>query len=270
MSQTIDIAPKGQSSGLSSRDLNSVLRVLEDCGRASSLSEFRLLTLDGMERYLGYRNSGFFVGATLELAFDDMTGPVHGPVARLVPQFLDHDRHDSVFAQPDALGLLNQHQVVTLDQLPRPTRPNLQYYLDNLYIHNRILAEMVIPLHTSGGMAGFISAVDDESGAFSARDVAISDLLSRHLANLLRLHTGEVVRTSPISSALSGRQAEVVALLASGMTNLEIAKTLFITMDTVKKHITRALQITESRNRTELALAWRSQANQGALIEPVA
>ncbi|BDT92392.1 hypothetical protein IFM12275_23680 [Nocardia sputorum] len=252
--------PTAQSVVLSASDLQGVLSVLEDCERASSLSEFRSTTLEGMARYLGYKNTGFFVGPTLPLCFDDLSTVVNGPVARLAPQFLEHYRRADIFAEPTAIQLLDTRRVATLDQLPRPVRPQVCDYVDKFLLRNGIRAEMAVYIPSSGSMTALISAVDSESGAFDARDLAIGELLARHLGNLLRWHTSEPVHSSPISNMLSGRQAEVVALLACGFTNAEIARTLYITLDTVKKHITRALQVTGCRNRTELTLAWRSQA----------
>ncbi|MEV0032718.1 LuxR C-terminal-related transcriptional regulator [Nocardia sp. NPDC050793] len=256
--------PTARSAGLIGRDLQNILSLLEDCERASSLSEFRSVTLEGMARYLGYRNTGFFVGATLPLCFDDLSTLVNGPVARLAPQFFEHYRHADIFAEPTGIQLLDKRRVATLDQLPRPARPQVRDYVDNFLLRNGIRAEMALHIRGSGSMTALISAVDSESGAFDARDLAIGEILGRHLGNLLRWHTGEPVYTSPVATILSARQAEVVALLACGLTNTEIAKTLNITLDTVKKHITRALQLTGCRNRTELTLEWRSQPTSAA------
>lgn len=64
-------------------------------------------------------------------------------------------------------------------------------------------------------------------------------------------------RGGPVTG-LSPRQIEVVTLLAQGLTNQQIAKRLCISVDTVKKHLTQALRVSGSENRTQLALWWRS------------
>jgi predicted ATPase/DNA-binding CsgD family transcriptional regulator len=61
---------------------------------------------------------------------------------------------------------------------------------------------------------------------------------------------------------LSAREADVVRLVAEGLTNRQIASKLFVTEDTVKKHLTHAMTRTGYTNRTSLALAWR-QATSG-------
>jgi DNA-binding CsgD family transcriptional regulator len=54
---------------------------------------------------------------------------------------------------------------------------------------------------------------------------------------------------------LTGREAEVAALAATGATNAEIARELYISVNTVKTHLGRALAKLGLRSRTELALA---------------
>ncbi len=55
------------------------------------------------------------------------------------------------------------------------------------------------------------------------------------------------------STALTPRQREVLALLADGLTYLEIAQQLHISHNTVKYHVTRMLERLELENRYELA-----------------
>ena len=54
---------------------------------------------------------------------------------------------------------------------------------------------------------------------------------------------------------LSERELEIVACIAKGRTNQEIAAELFISLSTVKTHITRIQEKLDVRNRVEIA-AW--------------
>lgn len=53
---------------------------------------------------------------------------------------------------------------------------------------------------------------------------------------------------------LTPREKEVLQLIAKGLANDEIAKTLFISKHTVKNHITSIYRKMGSRNRTKVAL----------------
>ena len=254
--------PAQAPSWLTSRDLNGVLQVLEDCERASSLHELRYATLEGIARYLGYRNVTFFVGRTPELCFSDRSAVILGRVERMLEPYLERYRPDDPFSRPPAIQLMLQSGVVSLDQLPALTRPNLRDYLDNFLFRGGMHSKMAILAHSSEQLTAAIGVLDEESGAFGQRDLAIARILGRHLGNLAARHVDPAPKKS-LMSGLSVRQAEVVALVSQGLTNLEVACTLHISVDTVKKHLTSALRITGCQNRTQLALAWRADAAAG-------
>ena len=55
---------------------------------------------------------------------------------------------------------------------------------------------------------------------------------------------------------LSEREVEVMDLIASGMTNQQIAATCFISQKTVKNHINRIFAKLHSTSRAEAAAKW--------------
>ncbi|HYP41400.1 MAG TPA: response regulator transcription factor [Chloroflexia bacterium] len=56
---------------------------------------------------------------------------------------------------------------------------------------------------------------------------------------------------------LTSREAEVIALVCEGKSNKEIARALYISLDTAKAHLTSIMHKLGARNRTEAALAWK-------------
>jgi DNA-binding NarL/FixJ family response regulator len=60
-------------------------------------------------------------------------------------------------------------------------------------------------------------------------------------------------REAPLPDGLTEREAEVLALLAAGRSNTEIAATLFVAETTVKTHINRIFAKTRSRDRVQAA-----------------
>jgi len=61
----------------------------------------------------------------------------------------------------------------------------------------------------------------------------------------------EAGRTEPPPAGLTSREAEVLTLLASGLSNAEIAQRLFLSNATVKTHINRIFAKTGARDRAQ-------------------
>jgi DNA-binding NarL/FixJ family response regulator len=66
------------------------------------------------------------------------------------------------------------------------------------------------------------------------------------------------------AAGLTGRETELIALLARGRTNAEIAQELFVSLSTVKAHVANLQDKLSLRNRTEIA-AW---AWENGLVPP--
>lgn len=69
-------------------------------------------------------------------------------------------------------------------------------------------------------------------------------------------------RAEPTADALTAREAEVLALLAQGLTNREIGMQLQLAEKTVKHHVTQILGKLHVRSRTEAALVAQRRARQ--------
>lgn len=86
-----------------------------------------------------------------------------------------------------------------------------------------------------------------------------SEALSLALAQSPSTHA-----PTSIEEELTPRQAEVLALIATGMSNAEIEATLHITHSTLKSHVAALLKNLEARDRAQLVVA----AYEGGLVQP--
>jgi len=87
--------------------------------------------------------------------------------------------------------------------------------------------------------AGYV-VLDSQRRAFSDRDRAVLDVLAPHLALIRQRHrrlADASLETVGAAAPLSPREREILRLVASGMTNREIAACLFIAPGTVRKHL---------------------------------
>jgi DNA-binding NarL/FixJ family response regulator len=127
----------------------------------------------------------------------------------------------------------------------------------------------------------FLTTFDDDEYVFEGlraggRGYVLKDTPSEELAaTIKKVNRGEAVLGGEITSkvieefgrlskapgghgvgseSLSERELEVLKLVASGASNREIAKTLYITEGTVKNHISNVLRKLGFRDRTQAAL----------------
>jgi DNA-binding CsgD family transcriptional regulator len=87
--------------------------------------------------------------------------------------------------------------------------------------------------------AGYI-VLDSQRRAFTDRDRSVLDVLAPHLALIRQRCRGlsdPSLETLAATATLSPREREILRLVASGMTNREIAACLFIAPGTVRKHL---------------------------------
>jgi LuxR family transcriptional regulator, maltose regulon positive regulatory protein len=100
-------------------------------------------------------------------------------------------------------------------------------------------------------VGGLLSAILEvrQRGHFDATRIP-----ARYFAKLLAIHAQESATPGAgerLSEALSERELEVLALVAAGKSNLEIAGSLFVSLSTVKTHINNLYRKLGARSRTQ-------------------
>jgi len=107
------------------------------------------------------------------------------------------------------------------------------------------------------GAAGFLLKDSGPALLIEAVRAAVSGdaLISPSITVRLLQHLSPPAQTRPDDSGLSPRELEVVKLTARGRTNAEIAQELFISVGTVKTHLSSIHAKLDTRNRVEIA-AW--------------
>lgn len=88
------------------------------------------------------------------------------------------------------------------------------------------------------------------------RERATMQRLARYLAPWVRSHFA-ATRLQREHALLSARERDTAELAARGLSNREIAERLHVTVDTVKKHLTRAMAKTRCTSRTQLAMRFQ-------------
>lgn len=83
-------------------------------------------------------------------------------------------------------------------------------------------------------------------------------LAARLLMHVTRQEQGS--SRAPALPELTEREAQVLAQVARGLTNKEVARALSLSEKTVKHHMTNVMQKLHVRNRVEAAMVFRKQA----------
>jgi DNA-binding NarL/FixJ family response regulator len=111
------------------------------------------------------------------------------------------------------------------------------------------------------GASGFLGkgarpdALIDAIRTVARGDALLSPSATRGLiARFLTLHDSEPVRPSPLLGTLTDRERQVVALVADGMSNTDIARQLTLSPLTVKTHANHAMTKLGARDRAQLVV----------------
>jgi len=111
---------------------------------------------------------------------------------------------------------------------------------------------------TLGRSQGYVRVFADEGPPMASLLARVDGVPADYLARVRRAcgvpagpGRSDQRSAQPLVDPLTGRELEVLALLAAGTPNQAIADQLVVTVDTVKKHVTHVLAKLNATNRTE-------------------
>jgi DNA-binding CsgD family transcriptional regulator len=108
-----------------------------------------------------------------------------------------------------------------------------------------------LPAPTEGVLRR-ISVGSEKRGGVTERDVRVLELLTPHLVQLYR-RAADRKTAAGDSRGLTPREREVMSLVATGKTNQEIARTLWLSPNTVRSHLENVYEKLGVGNRTAAA-----------------
>jgi DNA-binding NarL/FixJ family response regulator len=122
----------------------------------------------------------------------------------------------------------------------------LTTYADDTSVLSALRAGARSYLTKDADRADIARALHSAARGLSVLDPAVQATLLAAIRTGRTPHTGE---SRDLPDGLTPREAEILALIAQGMTNPEIAKALVLSNHTVKSHINRIFAKTRSRDR---------------------
>jgi DNA-binding NarL/FixJ family response regulator len=235
---------------LASSDYERILKVLGECAGVGSLAAFRETLVESLATHFGYRHATLLLGPTRGRMFGDKNSLSFGRVGSLLPAYIERYHRWDPLPQLAARYGATAACTLTLEQ----TRPYLtaenRLYLEQFFYKGGLHAELATEV--AGDAAHFgLALFDGREGAFGARDIAVIQRLGGLLARQAELLTR--LPSPGWAAGLTRREAEVARLVGCGCTNQQIAAELYITVDTVKKHVKAACLKAGAANRAGLA-----------------
>jgi DNA-binding CsgD family transcriptional regulator len=232
--------------GVRAPDLHAVLEFVELAWARAGEQAFPLETLEALARVIpcdsvGYSDLDRLNRRTIEYVGTDDAGDD----ALFWDIVGEHPlcRHQQAYADFSATRLS--------DVISRRQLVGTRVYAD-WFRPDGVVAEMEVGiLRSRARTRNFV--LSRTQGDFSARDVAVLALIAPHLARIhettqLR-HVANLVEPGNIGR-LTTREAEVIELVAAGLTNAAIAERLWISPGTVKKHLDNVYAKLGVANRT--------------------
>ena len=173
--------------------------------------------------------------------------------------------------KPDAI-LLDLHMPV-LDGIATTRRLTVEYpsvavvilttYADDESVLDALRAGAKSYLTKDADRADIASALQAAAGGLSVLDARVQAALLAAATSATSAAPAEVASSQPAPpDGLTQREAEILTLIAQGLTNPEISARLFLSNHTVKTHISRIFAKTGSRDRVA-AIGYARRHNMG-------
>lgn len=231
-----------------------VFAVLEMCDAARTLVEFKEILLESLGSVFGYRHVTCFTGPSIEEAFRDQSPSLRGSCKVSWPAYQERWHRFDVLSTAESCGALRRNgftEFRRLTVLPDWGREYIDGHMGKWGYRSAAAMHIEFPI---GGHA-LVGLTDPAPGLFEGSDAAALTLLARHLSAISRRMSTDVAAI--VDANLSDRLQEVAALICAGRSNKEIAATLFLSLDTVKKYVSRILASTDCRSRSEFMARYR-------------
>ncbi|HEX2467647.1 MAG TPA: response regulator transcription factor [Solirubrobacterales bacterium] len=115
-------------------------------------------------------------------------------------------------------------------------------------LHSALPETRILLLSGAGAISPAVARAAGASG-FVSKDLGANDIVKA--VRMVALGMEVFGRTEERAAGLSGREREVIGLIAAGATNREIAERLYLSPHTVKEHTSTIYRKLGVRNRAE-------------------
>lgn len=209
-----------------------------------SIPKTRSTVLKELENIFDYKHTLFWLA--------DKEGNLKDPLNNNISDKMLAEYLDDTYVQDFLYPTLNKEYFKKRNVLKLTDVVTVEQYEGSEYFNDFMLKygfydEMVITLKHNEEIIGAIGVASKESShQFTKHDVLRFDYLSQIISSAL-LHCREEIK-----HPLTSREIEIISLVRKGYTNSHIGEELYISINTVKKHLNNIFQKLGVFNRVEL------------------
>ncbi|TDO92259.1 regulatory LuxR family protein [Halanaerobium saccharolyticum] len=241
-------------------DWKNIFSFIYETGKITDLNNYSYYFLQKLNKLIPFYAANFFL-------FDENEEIIESPVCLNVNnQALN--AYNSYYYQIDAIREIAFNQIEpsrSTDLMDYKKWVKTEYFTDFLK-KNNLYYSCGIDIHHQERLLGTISLFRDKNdNDFSLKDLLYLKLISQQCSNQLnklfiinnlerkiQKNRHGLLEKAGQKFQLTEREKELLKLLIEGKNNQEIAQDLFISINTVKKHLSHIFNKTEVKNRTEL------------------
>ncbi|WP_096200386.1 helix-turn-helix transcriptional regulator [Bacillus sp. FJAT-45350] len=213
--------------------------------------DFRIHALKTFETIFGFHHANFW------LANDnlELVSPVRLNVDyRTMNDYLNGCSQWDYHVPTNISHKLAKQRVLRInDIIPFEKYEREPYYNEFMNKHG-YYHQMVAYLINGGRLLGGIAFVRPKTdGAFTLNDVTSLEIVTRYLTRyMVNNIENKEEKDNLLLASLSVKELEVIELVKKGLSNKEISQRLFISINTVKKHLQNIYKKLNVSNRTSL------------------
>lgn len=237
--------------------LSSAKKMLRQFSEFEILPDFRKETLLLFDHYFGLDRSIFWLC--------DDRGDIYNPVTRNINKetlqtYTGKYRNEDFLLPAYVTAHLSTARVLAIQDVVSSSEYENSLFFNEFMKPNHYYHEMGIYLMNKNKLIGGISFVGERNHAFfNTTAIESIELISYFISMKLQ----DVLKKNEKLSQLKGlnltpSEEEICKLLQKGLTNLQIANHLFVSINTVKKHLQNIYQKNKVTSRTSLLALFHS------------
>lgn len=210
---------------------------------------FRNDVLHSFKDVFGYHLSNFWLMDEKHNLKDPVTLNVS---PRAMKEYIEYHYKTAILRPQRTLPFFQKQLVLEIEDLVSKVEYENSYFYNDFMVRFGYYHEIAVCIKSGNkqlGSLAFLRFEDEEP--FNLQDRMCLEIISRYLSHKLKNYLE--FEKIPEYTLLTTREKELLRFVQKGYTNAEIANLLFISTNTVKKHLQSLYQKLDVPNRTSLS-----------------